>query len=485
MNPNENIIENLLPKPSKLGMTLIELLIVLGILAVLSGMTLTLVSEMDSSNRQNTTKVKLDQIESAIIGTPSHYSRFVNDLGRLPVIIDGDGKEFSELWDSNLFQSPENITIEYKGHNNDFENLTNSINNTINVTLNVGWKGPYLNVPNGKLFDGFGNSFWIADGGNEITYDNEDFWNALNPLPNTDPITIIKFGSLGEDNKNDTETETETPATNTTQNWQNKDDKREINSANFFATLHVQILLRDSSTNQTTWLPATKTTENTGYKKYTADSNLSQNDIVLPAESAISTTTNPFEKNDLFICLTQPSTTIINTNWTRTQIFKIGENENENAKYFRWLPYSYKLNCMRVVIFSPYVSKMANATNTEDNTSQQIKTSHIRITTAYYDFSATDNSWKFDDAIKNVEDDAKFNESFPEQEYSDPEHQQTEINTVTFTNLTPGIRKIFAYGYVKNNTTSPSYSNAQHSNLQTIELKTGENFITIYLNGSF
>ncbi|MDR0705324.1 MAG: hypothetical protein LBF88_10100, partial [Planctomycetaceae bacterium] len=57
-------------------------------------------------------------------------------------------------------------------------------------------------------------------------------------------------------------------------------------------------------------------------------------------------------------------------------------------------------------------------------------------------------------------------------------------------NLTPGIRKIFAYGYAEyeiktEESSSPKYSNARHSNVQTIELKPGENFITIYLHESF
>ncbi|MDR2438044.1 MAG: hypothetical protein LBE12_01565, partial [Planctomycetaceae bacterium] len=62
-----------------------------------------------------------------------------------------------------------------------------------------------------------------------------------------------------------------------------------------------------------------------------------------------------------------------------------------------------------------------------------------------------------------------------------------------FHNLTPGIRKIFAYGYVKiteqnengNESEKTPYSNARHSHVQTIELKPGENFITIYLHESF
>jgi prepilin-type N-terminal cleavage/methylation domain-containing protein len=445
MPPAENIIENSLPKLpklTKLGMTLIELLIVLGILAALAGMTLSLVSEMDTSNRQNTTKNKLEQLQTAIIGTPEHYSKFINDTGRLPVIVEGEGKQFSELWDNNLFEPARNIELSYNGYNNEFAQPMFS------VTLNVGWKGPYLNVPNGKLFDGFGNDFWIEKDINNLdSKESENFWNYFNSV-DSEPISIIKFGSRGEDGEDDTDDQGN-PKENLT--WQNKDDKREIKSSNFFATLHVKILLRDSSTAQTTWLPPAKTSDKNGYKKYIAAQQLYQDEIVLPAAAPLSTDT--FQENDLFF--RQPDTTTNATTWTRLQTFKIDDN------YLRWLPYSYKLNRLRVVVFSPHVSKILAATDDGPK-----KTADIKITTAFYNFdSDTNTHWKLQE-----------NENEPENL-----EDQTAINEVTFYNLTPGIRKIFAYGYV-NNTSLTTISNKHQSNLQTIELKAGENFITIYLN---
>jgi prepilin-type N-terminal cleavage/methylation domain-containing protein len=469
MIPIEDITESSLSKLNRFGMTLIELLIVLGILAVLAGMTLTLVSEMDNTSRQNTTKTKLDQIESAIIGNSEHYSKFINDTGRLPVIVEGEnGKQFSELWDNSLFAPAEDINLNHELFDGVF----------INVTLNVGWKGPYLNVPNGKLYDGFGNDFWIKKNNenntpqdddtdteeNEINDEIDDiFWDYHNPN-STDPISIIKFGSLGNDNKLDDpkkpETETEEPRSD----WENQDDKREIKSHNFFAILHVKILSRDSSTDQTIWLPPTKTNNNgAGYEKYVTKEHDIGN-IVLPPN----VTTNSQNPIDLFICC-QPTITTAET-WSKSQIFSIGNNS------FRWLPYSNKFNRLSVAVFSPFVSKEFNT--------QDLKTAHIKTTTANYNFNSS--NWEF----TNIVHDGEIENGI------EPPTSQTDINEVTFYNLTPGIRKIIAYGCVISNitntpteedgeTTKPLRSNSYKSNVQTIELKTGENFITLYLNEPF
>ncbi|MDR1477578.1 MAG: type II secretion system GspH family protein [Planctomycetaceae bacterium] len=435
------------------GMTLIELLVVLGILAALAGMTLNLVSEMNSSSRQDVTKNKLDQIETAIIGTPSQYSKFLNDMGRLPVAIGGEGNEFSELWNSNLFELASDLEVEYSGYEGD---ILSHFGKSISVTLNVGWKGPYLNVPNGKLYDGFGNNFWIAKAEDEDDVNDSELWNIFNSA-NSEILTIIKFGSLGEDN---------TKATSQDSNWRNIDDKREIKVASVSSNLHVKILLCDSSTDQTTWLPPSKISDPNGFKKYAIAQQHYQNDIVLPDN----TNSNALA-NDLFICLPSPATTLTtNIDWSRFQIVE-KVNAEGNPQYWRWLPNSHKSNRMRVVIFSPYVSQTAAAT--PENENETLKTPHIRITTANYN-SDNNSKWNFTDEFKDTTEN-------PYKTTPNTPTDQTYISEVTFTNLTPGIRKIFAYGYIVNSE-SETYSNARHSNLQTIELKAGENFITIYLN---
>ncbi|MDR2168867.1 MAG: type II secretion system GspH family protein [Planctomycetaceae bacterium] len=474
MIPTENITENSLQTPNKFnnfGMTLIELLIVLGILAALAGMTLTLVSEMDSSNRQNITKSKLDQLESIITGNNNQTSQFINDTGRLPVKIDGDGKELSELWNKEIFENTENITVNYNS------SIENDLPITIPVTLNVGWKGPYINIPTtGKLYDGFGNNFWFAKDKNDL--DDDTLWNTLNSnltdTDNTAPISIIKFGSLGEDNIADNSN----PDKKT--NWQNIDDKREIKYRNLFATLHVKILLRDATTDQITWLPPTQTN---GYKKYAAANSLYQDAIVMPPDSQFDPTTT--QPTDMFITLPSASITTQTNIWSRYKtIVTTQTNVTEGTSQIynlRWLPYSHKLNRLRVAVFSPYVAK--------NNETNHVKTNHVRITTAKYDYSGAMTTWEFDDKLydklsngNSFTDFATIDDPDSDDDNSDStNNNQTSINEVTFKNITPGIRKIFAYGYVANDS-EPSPSNFQYSTIQTIELKPGENFITIYLS---
>ncbi|MDR1053827.1 MAG: hypothetical protein LBL39_06590, partial [Planctomycetaceae bacterium] len=300
--------------------------------------------------------------------------------------------------------------------------------------------------PNGKLYDGFGNNFWIAKNDDEELIDSP-ILKIFNPSNNIDIVPIINFGSHGEEVQKDSES-------NVLVN-----DKREINSSAVLATLHVKILLRDSSTDQMIWLPPSRTNDPKGYIKYDGQQH-SQDDIVLPNKTE---TEDTCEANDLFICLPptfSPTTSV--SNWTRSQIVA------KNGQYWRWLSHSHKLNRMRVVVFSPYVSPLATE-NSEEGINY--KTSHVRVTTASYD--STDDIWKFTDKIEGT-DENPFG-------INPQDINQKYINEVTIPNLVPGIRKIFVYGYVANDETN-THSNAHRSNVQTIEIKPGENFITIYLN---
>jgi hypothetical protein len=449
---------------------------------------------MNTSARQTVTRNKLDQIESAIVGSPTHSSRFLNDMGRLPVIVDEisinqtkitNGIVLSELWYSERFDTvTNNPSIDYKGYDDEItKNFTN--NAPIRVTINGGWKGPYLNVTNQKLYDGFGNDFHVANpsANNKITeWDHfDEIKNEfMVELPNntTDlnlpKKTILKFGSFGEDDKfNDSKS-----------NWQNTDDIKMFHYSQVFSTLHVNFLLRDSSVSPATWLPA-KFIEKE-IKAYDKNTSTYTTGSIVEVEKN--------EKKYLFICTYSSSTSACteDPNWSFTGVTTDGQDRE-----WIWLSRTTCLNRFRVTVFSPYVETKLDET-------KQYKNTLVRAATAFYPYSDSQNNgltlwgqdlkifhpsndystWDTDDLLPIVKIQGNGMGTKVNNQNGDT------INEVTFHNLTPGIRKIFAYGYAEyeiktEESSTPKYSNARHSNVQTIELKPGENFITIYLHESF
>jgi type II secretory pathway pseudopilin PulG len=451
-------------------MTLIELLVVLGILAALAGMTLSFVGEMSRSARQDLTRNRLDQIESAIVGDGTHSSRFLNDMGRLPVLppepptsTDEKKDDLSELWDFSLFDlATNNLEMNYCGYDNDIYNDDINAPAGLNhqpfpITLHGGWKGPYLNVRNGKLYDGFGNDLetvytqlsneTLSDGtrADDSGIDPDLAWMiTANP-----DGTILRFGSLGEDQQKDG---TGTPSPS----WQNRDDRREIHRSQVFSKLHVSILVRDSVTNPAVWLPPGDAPA-AGYEKYDPAVSYAIGNIVRPNE----TVPPSGHDHDLFVCSGLPEAggslpaSAEGIVWKRNQTVI-----DEHGGQWRWLPYSRQLNHLRVAVFSPYVEPEHDGSGR--------KTAAIRISTAFYPDPnpLVPNTLVWGSDVE-----------FP------VEIEDGSAGGVTFSHLTPGIRKILAYGYLEN--TDGTHCNAWHSNVQTIELKPGENFRTLYLTESF
>ncbi|MDR2440655.1 MAG: type II secretion system GspH family protein, partial [Planctomycetaceae bacterium] len=475
VNFSKRKLPNLIRRhPSNLikGMTLIELLVVLGILAALAGMTLSFVGEMNTAARQNVTKNKLEQIESAIVGDPTHSSRFLNDMGRLPVKIDGNGSTLSELWNNQLFNPKTNDPfIKYNGYENDITtNLTNNI--PFYITIHGGWKGPYLNVTNQKLYDGFGNDFYVADpeasAKDKITgwddqwkEDEED--EEMEKMIELNPTgTILKFGSFGEDDTFNIPDNSGT--TTTTTAWQNTDVIKEFRHSQVFSTLHVNILLRDCSTNPATWLPP-KFIENK-VKPY------DKNSTTYTTGSIVEVTIN--EKEYLFICTHSPSSASASEEPTWSCA---GVVTDKSGREWIWLSRTTYLNQLRVVVFSPYVE-------TELNENTPKKSTLVRTATAFYPHSNSQNNeptiWGHDLKIFQPSNDylGDTDDLLPAVEILGNgmgtkvnNKNGDTINEMTFHNLTPGIRKIFAYGYVKiteqnengNESEKTPYSNARHS----------------------
>lgn len=143
-------------------MTLIELLIVLGLLAGLAGMALTTVGDMGRRGRYDETTARLRLVREAVVGDGVAPGRFLRDMGRLPYRHSHEeGEELAELWrdEGNLGYG------EFTGPVTAWPDAPLPAGVPEVVTLRGGWNGPYLavNDPAGaKFFDGFGNAFAVA-----------------------------------------------------------------------------------------------------------------------------------------------------------------------------------------------------------------------------------------------------------------------------------------------------------------------------------
>lgn len=150
------------------GLTLIELVVVLALLAGLATLTLTGVGDLGIRTRYDETTTRLKLIRQAVVGDGVEPGRFVRDLGRLPIVhTAADGVRLEELWRdasgigygtlaSNLtagvWQWPE------------FSTFSAALPETVELTC--GWNGPYLMVDDPRTaesYDGFGNA-WQVEG---------------------------------------------------------------------------------------------------------------------------------------------------------------------------------------------------------------------------------------------------------------------------------------------------------------------------------
>lgn len=164
------------------GLTLVELMFVLLILAVLAGVALRATDGVADQARYRATQSTLSNIEAAVVG-PANLrdpdgaavvTGFVADIGRLPQAVGDDaGTQLQELW----------------------ENTTNLPTFTVaappgdaQVRVEAGWRGPYLRLGVGatRLTDGWGNvlSLLHADG--------------TTPAGVGEPVAIVR--GLGLDN---------------------------------------------------------------------------------------------------------------------------------------------------------------------------------------------------------------------------------------------------------------------------------------------
>lgn len=139
------------------GMTLIELLIVLALMAGLATFALKSMDDMSARSRYETSRNRLESIERAMVGDGIRVGRFLSDMGRLPMVqaANGPWEGRDGIWLNELWEAPAAI----RAANEPFSVLPGHGFIPLTGTLHTGWAGPYFQPLHGRIFDGFGHGF--------------------------------------------------------------------------------------------------------------------------------------------------------------------------------------------------------------------------------------------------------------------------------------------------------------------------------------
>jgi prepilin-type N-terminal cleavage/methylation domain-containing protein len=161
------------------GMTLLELLIVVAILAVLASVAIQSTSEVGNQTRYDATQKSLSVFRDAALGPQGQIAPdgsplitgFVADMGRLPRArsfthpeygpILGLGELYSEVLPSSLgsysLHTPSTTNLATSGTIGGVTATTTFILTTAAPRVPAGWRGPYIRKPSGEvtLVDGW------------------------------------------------------------------------------------------------------------------------------------------------------------------------------------------------------------------------------------------------------------------------------------------------------------------------------------------
>jgi len=140
------------------GMTLIELILVLLILAMLAGLLISSADTMMDRARVDETERRGQAVSQAICSDGSSCGRFLADLGRPPLLVRTDkGKQLSELW------APDERFAGAYGRSAaivDWGEEIQGVNPQTEFALDCGWRGPYLQPGNDVFYDGWPEGGW-------------------------------------------------------------------------------------------------------------------------------------------------------------------------------------------------------------------------------------------------------------------------------------------------------------------------------------
>ncbi|MEM9301695.1 MAG: prepilin-type N-terminal cleavage/methylation domain-containing protein [Pseudomonadota bacterium] len=148
------------------GLTLLELIVVLTILATLGTVMLTQSTSLTNEARYQQTVRTLEALDAAVVGDPGLrgpdgqrlVTGFVADMGRLPVALD-------ELWEIGELQP---FAIDKTPAGDADLDLVQPA-----LAVGGGWRGPYLRLPLGadNLTDGWGRPYEALDGNGDAVGD--------------------------------------------------------------------------------------------------------------------------------------------------------------------------------------------------------------------------------------------------------------------------------------------------------------------------
>jgi prepilin-type N-terminal cleavage/methylation domain-containing protein len=176
------------------GLTLVELLVVLTILAIMATVAVTSTQVIVDQGRYEATKRTLSNIEEAIVGPADQrqpdgsplITGFIADVGRPPLVTGTEPTtQLAELWDANLWSDYPFAVRAGPAIPTDYSD----------IRLPCGWRGPYTRLGPGitDLRDGWGNEFQIAtstpgDPVQAIT------WNTVSPY--TEDLSVAVTSGL-------------------------------------------------------------------------------------------------------------------------------------------------------------------------------------------------------------------------------------------------------------------------------------------------
>lgn len=151
------------------GLTLIEMVVVLVILAALTGIAVRSIEPIAEQSRYEATQQTLINIDEALVRqtlTPDRvasYSGFVADIGRLPIPRGAaEETQLAELW------SQADPVLGWVLPTFDVADFADGdLTGALTIPVAAGWRGPYLLLPPGpnELRDGFGRAFGIVVNG--------------------------------------------------------------------------------------------------------------------------------------------------------------------------------------------------------------------------------------------------------------------------------------------------------------------------------
>ncbi len=153
--------------PTRRGLTLLELVVVLGILALLAGLALRTSSGLFDQSRYDSNMKQLAAISDAVIGDAG----FVSDIGRLPQAQGtAPAGQLAEMWRQGTLTA---FSIQTPPGDPE-------------ARLGAGWRGPYLALGAGQrdLRDAYGNPFDLLQA-------------DATPAGDGDPVALVR--SLGAD----------------------------------------------------------------------------------------------------------------------------------------------------------------------------------------------------------------------------------------------------------------------------------------------